>query len=112
MMRYFAHFTVAALAVSTLAACKPSTPPPATGSIDPNDIVALRAEVERLRKENAEPRVAPYNLAIEVEGAMRASNEEKAVATYKQLADTFPVAPETVEMKKRLQNFLAQRRAS
>ena len=37
---------------------------------------------------------------------------EKAVATFKQLADTFPVAPETVEMKKRLQAFLAQRRAA
>lgn len=112
-MRIFARAPVAAmlavLAALALAACKPASSPTATG-VDSNDVVALRAEVERLRKENAELRVSPYQLAIEVEGAMRASNEEKAVATYAQLADIFPVAPETAEMKKRLQNFLTQRR--
>ncbi|MEJ6023853.1 hypothetical protein [Ramlibacter sp. PS4R-6] len=112
-MRNFARAPLAAmLAVAALAACKPSSPPAAGGGPDPNDIVALRAEVERLRKENADLRLSPYQLAIEVEGAMRAANEEKAVATYKQLSDTFPVAPETVEMKKRLETFLAQRRAT
>jgi hypothetical protein len=112
MQRSLVHLGAAATAVAALAACKPAAAPANTGGVDPNDIVALRAEVERLRKENAELRVSPYNLALEVEGAMRSSNEEKAVATYKQLADTFPIAPETVEMKKRLETFLAQRRAA
>jgi hypothetical protein len=111
MQRTFVHVALAALAAATLAACKPSSP--ATGiSPGSNDVVALRAEVERLRKENAELRISPYHLAIEVDGAMRAANEEKAVATYKQLADTFPIAPETAEMKKRLEVFLTQRRAA
>jgi hypothetical protein len=113
-MRIFARAPLAAmvavLALLALAACKPSNR--AAGGSDPDDLVALRAEVERLRKENAELRVSPYNLAIEVEGAMRSANEEKAVATFQQLADTFPVAPETVEMKKRLQAFLTQRRSA
>lgn len=110
-MRISARAPLAALlAVLALGACKPSNH--AAGGTDPDDLVALRAEVERLRKENAELRVSPYNLAIEVEGAMRAANEEKAVATFKQLADTFPVAPETMEMKKRLETFLARRHAA
>ena len=102
---------VAVLSALAVAGCKPAQEHTAGGP-DPNDIVALRAEVERLRKENADLRISPSNLALEVEQAMRASNEEKAVATYKQLADTFPVAPETMEMKKRLQAFLTQRRTA
>jgi hypothetical protein len=71
----------------------------------------LHAEVERLRKENADLRLSPYTLAAEVDSAMRASNEEKAVAAFKQLADTFPIAAETTDMKKRLDVFMTQRRA-
>ena len=99
----------ASLAVGVLAACKPSS---FTGraAAEPGEVAQLRAEVERLRKENAELRVSPWALAQEVDGAMRAGNEEKAAAAYKQLADTFPVASETGEMKHRLQAFLAQRR--
>lgn len=112
-MRIFARAPAAALAAMlALAACKPADPGRTANASDPDDVVALRAEVERLRKENAELRLSPYNLAIEVESAMRSANEEKAIATFKQLADTFPVAPETVEMKKRLEAFMAQRRAS
>lgn len=110
MQRTIVNVAVAALALAALAACKPSAP--AAAGPDMNDIVALRAEVERLRKENADLRISPYSLALEVDGAMRAGNEEKAVATYKQLADTFPISPETMEMKKRLQVFLTQRRTA
>jgi hypothetical protein len=112
MQRTFVHVpmaAVAAAALALLAACKPSSP---LGHAESTEVVALRAEVERLRKENAELRISPYQLAIEVDGAMRAANEEKAVATFKQLADTFPIAPETVEMKRRLEAFLTQRRVA
>src|SRR4051812_2410271 len=98
-------FGVAAIAVLGLAACKPSIKGAASGG-DANEVAQLRAEVARLQKENAELRISPYHLAIEVEGAMRSGNEEKAVAAYKQLVDTFPVAPETGEMKKRLDVFM------
>lgn len=103
-------WTAAALAVVALAACKPS----AQGepeSPQAREIAALRAEVERLRRENADLRISPTNLAAEVDSAIRAGNEEKAAAAFKQLADTFPVAAETSEMRKRLETFLAQRRA-
>ena len=101
--------TLLALLVLPLAACKPSMHDAA--SADNTEVAKLRAEIARLRRENADLRVSPYNLAAEVDGAIRASNEEKAVAAYKQLADTFPVATETSEMRKRLDAFLAQRHA-
>lgn len=91
-----------------LAACKPFDRGSAT---EAGELVALRAEVERLRRENADLRLSPYALAVEVDGAIKAGNEEKAAAAYKQLADTFPISAETAEMKKRLEAFLAQRRA-
>jgi outer membrane murein-binding lipoprotein Lpp len=97
-----------ALAVLVLAACKPAARN--TASSDPDEVAALRAEVARLREENAQLRLSPAVLAAEVDGAIRAVNEEKAVAAFKQLADTFPVASETVEMRKRVETFLAQRR--
>jgi hypothetical protein len=100
----------AALAVLSLAACKPSMQID-TGRSDTTEITALRAEVERLRKENADLRVSPWMLAAEVDAAIGAGNEEKAAAAFKQLADTFPVAAETADMRKRLEAFLAQRRA-
>jgi hypothetical protein len=95
--------------VIPLAACKPSARP---GSSDTEaaELAALRAEVQRLRKENSDLRVSPGALANEVENAIRSVNEEKAVAAFKQLNDTFPVAAETGEMRKRLEVFLAQRR--
>lgn len=91
-----------------LAACKPvreAAAPP-----DANELVALRAEVERLRKENADLRISPHALAAEVEAAIRAGSDDKAVAAYKQLSDTFPVAAETQEVRRRLEAFQAQRR--
>jgi hypothetical protein len=96
-------------AALSLAACKPSIhvgAGPETG-----ELAKLRAEVARLKEENAQLRLTPEHLASEVEGAIRATNEEKAVVAYKQLADTFPVAPETAEMKRRLDVFMTQRRA-
>lgn len=99
----------AAVALISLAACKPGFD--RGSAADAGELVALRAEVERLRKENAELRISPNTLAIEVAAAMQASNEEKAVAAFKQLSDTFPIAPETAEMKKRLDAFMTQRRA-
>jgi hypothetical protein len=98
------------LAVVALAACKPSLQV-GTNSDEVSELAALRAEVERLRKENADLRLSPTLLAAEVDAAIRAGNEEKAAAAFKQLSDTFPVAAETSEMRKRLEAFLVQRRA-
>jgi hypothetical protein len=99
-----------ALAVLALAACKPSAIGSASKS-DPDEVTTLRAEVARLREENAQLRLSPAVLSAEVDNAIRAGNEEKAAAAFKQLSDTFPIASETTEMHKRLETFLAQRRA-
>ena len=103
----------AASALFGLAACKPSGTGAfsRTDSADATELASLRAEVQRLRKENADLRLSPYQLALEVDAAMRAADEEKAIAAYKQLADNFPVSAETLEMKKHLDVFMAQRRA-
>ena len=110
MMRIECRAWMAAgLATIALAACKPELP----GAADRDqarELTALRAEVERLRKENADLRLSPTLLAAEVDAAIRAGNEEKADAAFKQLADTFPVAAETSQMRKRLEAFFAQRR--
>jgi len=98
---------IAGAAAALLAACRPS----AVESADRAELVKLRAEVKRLQRENDELRLSPERLASEVDGAIRSGNEEKAVAAYKQLADTFPVASETAEMKKRIDVFMTQRRA-
>ena len=109
-MRLRARVSIAAAAaLLSLAACKPAFD--RGSAADVGELVALRAEVERLRKENADLRLSPYTLAVEVDTAMRANDEEKAVATFKQLVGTFPVSPETVEIKKRLDVFITQRRA-
>src|SRR3569832_186441 len=108
MMRMELRAPVAAMFVAlSLAACKPSM----KSGGDSSEVTQLRAEVARLRKENEELRLSPTVLAAEVDGAIRTSNEEKAVAAFKQLSDTFPVAAETVEMRKRLETFVTQRRA-
>ncbi|HTH78355.1 MAG TPA: hypothetical protein VL593_05195 [Ramlibacter sp.] len=96
------------LAVFALAACKPSMQ--GASNPGPDEVTRLRAEIARLREENAQLRLSPALLAAEVDGAIRSSNEEKAVAAFKQLSDTFPVASETTEMHKRLEAFLVQRR--
>jgi hypothetical protein len=96
------------LAVLALAACKPGAN--LGSSAESGEVAQLRAEVERLRKENADLRLSPYHLALEVDGAIRSGNEEKAAAAFKELSDTFPVASETIEMRRRLDTFLAQRR--
>jgi len=97
------------LAALALAACKPSIK--IGSSTDADELAALRSEVERLRRENADLRISPTSLASEVDNAIRTGNEEKAAAAFKQLSDTFPVAAETTEMRKRLETFLVQRRA-
>jgi hypothetical protein len=111
MMRIESRAWMAAgLATIALAACKPDMP----GAADreqARELTALRAEVERLRRENADLRLSPTTLAAEVETAIRAANEEQAAAAFKQLSDTFPVAAETAEMRKRLEAFLALRHA-
>ena len=89
------------LAVFALAACKPSMQ--GASNPGPDEVTRLRAEIARLREENAQLRLSPALLAAEVDGAIRSSNEEKAVAAFKQLSDTFPVASETTEMHKRLE---------
>lgn len=111
MQRFvFRAWQAAGLAVLVLAACKPSIGGGA-GSSEPDEVAKLRAEIARLREENAQLRLQPALLAAEVDGAIRAANEEKAAAAFRQLSDTFPVAAETAEMRKRLEAFLAQRRA-
>jgi len=95
--------------VAVLAGCQP--PGPAAPGADSVELAALRKEVERLRKENADLRISPHALAAEVDKAIKAGSEDKAVAAYKQLSDTFPVAAETAEMRKRLDTFQAQQRA-
>lgn len=110
MKRHWVRVLLAtSVATVSLAACKPATAP-GTASTDAREIASLRAEVERLRKENADLRLAPWTLAGEVDAAIRSANEERAVAVYKQLADNFPAATETADTKKRLDVFLAQRR--
>src|SRR5438046_271380 len=101
--------TAAMLALLVLAACKPSMRDDVS-TADPR-VASLRAEVARLRAENEQLRISPTVLAAEVENAIRGGNEEKAAAAFGQLADTFPVAAETAEMRKRLEAFLARRRA-
>ena len=98
----------ALLAALSLVACKPSITTGSRG--ESGEIAKLRAEVARLQAQNEQLRLSPATLALEVDGAIRSGNEEKAVTAYKQLADTFPVASETTEMKKRLDVFMTQRR--
>jgi hypothetical protein len=108
MMRpTFRATATATVALMALAACKPSL---RNDAPDP-EVASLRAEVAQLREENAQLRLSPAVLAAEVDNAIRTANEEKAAAAFKQLSDTFPVASETTEMRKRLETFLAQRRA-
>jgi hypothetical protein len=110
MMRMdFRAAAAASLAALSLAACKPSTQ--GADGAQARELARLRAEVARLREETAQLRLSPAVLALEVDNAIRAGNEEKALAAYKELADTFPVASETSEMHKRLAAFVAQRRA-
>lgn len=106
----FRATAAAMLMLIALAACKPSSIREQVFAPDP-ELASLRAEVARLREENAQLRLSPNTLAAEVDNAIRTGNEEKAAAAFKQLADTFPVAAETTEMRKRLETFLAQRRA-
>lgn len=108
-LRRFRAPAAACMAALSLAACKPAIQIGSTS--DAEQIAVLKAEVERLRKENADLRISPTALAAEVDNAIRTTNEEKAAAAFKQLADTFPVAAETSEMRKRLEAFLTQRRA-
>lgn len=110
MVRFaFRVLAAACGAALSLAACKPALQA-VSGSSDSDEIVKLRAEVAKLREENAQLRLTPERLAGEVDGAIRSGNEEKALVAYKQLADNFPVAGETDQMKKRLEAFVTQRR--
>ena len=112
MMRSaFRAIAAACVAALSLAACKPASPV-ASAPSDADEIARLHAEIAKLKKENAQLRLSPWTLAREVDGAIRARDEEKAVVAYKQLADTFPVAGETADMKKRLDAFMTQRRAA
>lgn len=111
MMRSaFRAFAAACVAMLALAACKPANPVAAAPS-DADEVAQLRAEIARLKEENAQLRLSPWTLAREVDSAIRTGDEEKAAVAYKQLADTFPVAAETADMKKRLDAFMTQRRA-
>jgi hypothetical protein len=106
----FRASAAACVAALALVACKPAGQAVAISS-DADEVARLKAEIAKLREENAQLRLSPWTLARDVDGAIRSGDEERAVVAYKQLADTFPVAAETADMKKRLEAFLTQRRA-
>lgn len=108
MWRKVACALLLPLVAGLLPACKPLRE--AANPTDAAELSALRTEVARLRKENADLRLSPTTLAAEVDAAMRAGNEDKATAAFKQLADTFPVSAETAEMHRRMEAFTAKKR--
>ena len=109
-MRTFARVLVLApVLLAVLCACNPAGPPQKSPELV--ELATLRAELARLRKENADLRVSPHALAAQVDSAIKASSEDKAVAAFRQLSDMFPIARETAEMRRRLDVFQAQRRA-
>ena len=86
---------------------------PAAATTDyPGELEVLRAEVMRLRAENAQLRMSPAALAAEVEFAVRAEDAEKAGAALKRLTDRYPLSVETAQAAKRVDALLAKQRAA
>lgn len=77
-----------------------------------SELEALRAEVTRLRAENAQLRQTPGVLAAEVEAAAKAGDAQKAQAALKQLTDKYPLSAETVQAERRVNALLARQRAA
>jgi hypothetical protein len=78
----------------------------------PGELEVLRAEVARLRAENAELRQSPVTLAAEVQAAVKANDAEKAKAALKRLTDRFPLSAEAAQEGKRVDALVARQRAA
>lgn len=102
--------------------CTPSDKPPArpvaTASSavpapdDGKEIEALRAEVARLKTENARLRLTPAALAAEVEDAVRAGDSRKADDALKRLASSFPHSAELGPATRRVEGLVAKLQAA
>ncbi len=78
----------------------------------PGELEVLRAEVARLRAENAELRLSPAALAAEVQAGVKAGDAEKAKAALKRLTDKFPLSVEAAQEGKRVDALIARQRAA
>lgn len=78
----------------------------------PGELEVLRAEVTRLRAENAQLRMSPAALAAEVESAVRAEDGDRAKAALKRLTDRYPLSAEAAQAGKRVDGLLAKQRAA
>ena len=78
----------------------------------PGELEVLRAEVTRLRAENAQLRMSPAALAAEVESAVRAEDGDKAKAALKRLTDRYPLSAEAAQAGKRVDALLVKQRAA
>ena len=100
------------LAAST--ACTPSDGVPlglGNSSDDGREIEALRAEVARLKDENARLRLTSAALAAEVNTAVTQQDGGRAQAALKQLAERFPLSAELPAARKRVDGLLAKLRS-
>jgi hypothetical protein len=85
---------------------------PAAATDYPGELEVLRAEVTRLRAENAQLRQSPATLAADVESAVKAEDAEKAKAALKRLTDRYPFSAETAQAGKRVEALIARQRAA
>ncbi len=76
------------------------------------ELEALRAEVARLKAENARLRLTPSALLFEVNAAVRTRDVAKAEAGLKQLTEHFPHSPEVAPARKQVQVLLASVQAA
>lgn len=114
-MRNHSPFLVLALAV-LVTACEPAKPsaggaaaqaaPEGAGVIE-----TLKAEMARLRAENAQLRLTPSGLAAEVEEAVKAGDVAKAQDSLNRLVERFPASPEVPVATPRVEALVAKLRA-
>jgi len=78
----------------------------------PPDVDALRAEVARLRSENAQLRLSPAGLASEVDLALQGRNLDKAQLALHTLVERYPKSAEAAEARRRVDSYLAAERAA
>ena len=78
----------------------------------PGELEVLRAEVMRLRAENAQLRISPAVLAAEVDAAVKAQDAEKAKAALKRLVDRYPLSAEAALAGRQVDMLVARQRAA
>jgi hypothetical protein len=88
-----------------------AAPPPVAPIDTPNELETVRAELARLRVENEQLRATPAGLVLQIDRALQEGSMERAAAALKQLAERFPASAEAGEAGKRVQAFVAKRRA-